>query len=282
MTDANKTTTHRRAAPRRLIEQLDRTGSALRTGLLALAGTALIGAAGLAQTPDLPPAEAGAILDRFAADYMNDPTFTRDWTFGVVVDGDWWTVELDREATRYAIRPGEPATPSFFYPAEGQTLAQIDRGEMAALTAMGKAFSTDYAPMDIDLMDGADFDPAILAFTFHFFTRGTPEIIHWREHETREVHGGNAGLIYYQPGFRSGFGYIMPGQHVNADERSRTNPFPTLIIFTGERAIARLDGVDHEVGDGDILFIPAGMSHEFLNPFDEPAEFLLFMFGEGA
>jgi hypothetical protein len=24
------------------------------------------------------------------------------------------------------------------------------------------------------------------------------------------------------------------------------------------------------------------MSHEFLNPFDEPAEFLLFMFGEGA
>ncbi len=254
----------------------------VKSGLLALAGAALLGSASLAQDAGIPEAEAGAILDRFAADYMNDPTFTRDWEFGLVIDGQWWTVTLDRAATRYTIRQGEPETPSFYYPAEGATLALVDRGEMAALTAMGKAFSSDYAPMDIDLMEGAGFDPAILAFTFHFFTRGTPEIIHWREHQTREVHGGNAGLIYYQPGFRSGFGYVMPGQHVNADERSRTNPFPTIIIFTGARAIARLDGVDHEVGDGDIIFIPAGMSHEFLNPFSEPAEFLLFMFGDGA
>ena len=43
-----------------------------------------------------------------------------------------------------------------------------------------------------------------------------------------------------------------------------------------------VNGVSLKVGDGQIVFIPAGMSHEFLNPFDEPAEFLLFMFGEGA
>ncbi|WP_203293775.1 cupin domain-containing protein [Maricaulis parjimensis] len=261
---------------------LNRLGLRLKTGLLALTGSALLASAGLAQDNPIAPAEAGAILDRFAADYMNDPTFSRDWEFGVVVDGNWWTVSLDHDTTSYTIRQGEPETPSFFYPAEGQTLAMVDRGEMAALTAMGKAFSSDYAPMDIDLMDGAGFDPAILGFTFHFFTRGTPEIIRWRDHATREVHGGNLGIIYYQPGLRSGFGYVMPGQHVNEDERSRTNPFPSMVIFTGERAIARLNGVDQEVGDGDIIFIPAGMSHEFLNPFDEPAEFLLFMFGEGA
>lgn len=249
----------------------------IRTTLAAAAASLSIIPAALAQSP-----EHGAILERFAADYMADPTFARDWAFGVVVDDDWWTVELDRENTRFRVRPGEPETPTFYYTAEGGTLGQVDRGEMAALTAMGKAFSTDYAPMDIELMEGAGFDPAILAFTFHFFTRGTPEIINWREHETRLVHGGNAGLVYYQPGFRSGFGYLMPGQHVNEDPRSRTNPFPTIIAITGNRAIARLDGVDHEVHDGQIIFIPAGMSHEFLNPYDQPAEFLLFMFGEGA
>ncbi|MFY0636585.1 cupin domain-containing protein [Maricaulis maris] len=223
-----------------------------------------------------------AILERFAADYLEDPTFQASAEFGVVVEGDWWTIAMDAEAGSYTVSHGEPESPTFYYTAEAETLTKVDRGEMAALTAMGKAFSTDYAPMDIELMEGANFDPAILALTFHFWTRGTPEIINWREHETREVHGGNAGLIYYQPGFRSGFGYVMPGQHVNADPRSRTNDFPTLIIFTGNRAVARIDGIDQDVGDGQMIFIPAGVSHEFLNPFDEPAEFLLFMFGEGA
>lgn len=222
------------------------------------------------------------ILERFAADYLEDPTFQSSTEFGVVVDGDWWTVSMDAEAGSYAVTHGEPASPTFYYTAESDALAQVDRGELAALTAMGKAFSSDYAPMDIELMDGAGFDPAILALTFHFWTRGTPEIINWREHATREVHGGNVGIIYYQPGFRSGFGNVMPGQHVNADPRSRTNPFPTLLIFTGNRAIARIDGVDQEIGNGQMLLIPAGVSHEILNPFDEPAEFLLFMFGDGA
>ncbi|MAC88623.1 cupin domain-containing protein [Maricaulis sp.] len=223
-----------------------------------------------------------AILTRFAADYLADPTFQVSTEFGVVVDGDWWTVSFNHDATSFSVSHGEPTTPTFYYTAEADTLAQVDRGEIAALTAMGKAFSSDYAPMDIELMDGAGFDPAILALTFHFWTRGTPEIINWRDQATREVHGGNVGIIYYQPGFRSGFGQVMPGQHVNEDPRSRTNGFPTLLVFTGNRAIARIDGVDQEVGNGQMILIPAGVSHEILNPFEEPAEFLLFMFGDGA
>jgi mannose-6-phosphate isomerase-like protein (cupin superfamily) len=243
-----------------------------------------LAAAVLTLTPNAASAQddTADILDRFATDYLDDMTFSRDVSFGVEVDGDMWSVELVQGAGTYSITHTTPAEPTFYYTVETETLGQIDRGEMTALTAMGKAFSTDVTPMDIEMMDGADFDPFILTFTFHFWTRGTPEIINFREVETRFIHGGNAALIYYQPGFRSGFGYLMPGQHANADPRSRTNPFPSLFIFTGGRATARLDGVDQEVGDGQILFIPAGMSHEFLNPYDEPAEFLLFMFGEGA
>ncbi|RKQ94194.1 cupin domain-containing protein [Maricaulis maris] len=249
----------------------------IRNGLIGLACSLALPMAAQAQDDD-----TREILTRFAADYLEDPTFQADVEFGVLVDGDWWTVALNHAEGDYSVRPGAPASPTFYYTAEAETLAKVDRGEMAALTAMGKAFSTDYAPMDIELMEGAGFDPIILSMTFHFWTRGTPEIINWREHETREVHGGNAGIIYYQPGFRSGFGYVMPGQHVNADPRSRTNDFPTLIVFTGNRAIARINGIDKEVGDGQMILIPAGMSHEFLNPFDQPAEFLLFMFGDGA
>jgi hypothetical protein len=31
-----------------------------------------------------------------------------------------------------------------------------------------------------------------------------------------------------------------------------------------------------------MLFVPAGVAHEFWNPYDEPAEGIMLMFGEGA
>ena len=189
---------------------------------------------------------------------------------------------MDHDAGSYRVTHAQPETPTLYFPATAEVLGQVDRGEMTALTAMVKAFSTDVSPMDMDLMEGADFDPAMLAQAFHFWTRGNPEIINFNDLQTRFVHGGNAGIFYYQPGFRSGFGYVMPGQHVNEDERSRTNEFETLIIFLDGRATARLNGVDQEVHGGQAIYIPAGMTHEFLNPYDEPAQFLLFMFGEGA
>tara|TARA_R110002073_G_scaffold43462_3_gene121009 strand:- start:4422 stop:5192 length:771 start_codon:yes stop_codon:yes gene_type:complete len=227
--------------------------------------------------------DTGAILDRFAADYLQDFTFNQSVEFGVLVDGDdWWTVSMDHDAGSYTVTQAQPQTPTLYFPATSEVLALVDRGEMTALTAMVKAFSTDVSPMDMDLMEGAAFDPGMLAQTFHFWTRGNPEIINFNDLQTRFVHGGNAAVFYYQPGFRSGFGYVMPGQHVNEDERSRTNEFETLIIFLEGRATARLNGVDQEVHGGQAIFIPAGMTHEFLNPYDEPAQFLLFMFGEGA
>ena len=227
--------------------------------------------------------DTAAILDRFAADYLQDFTFTQSLEVGVLVDGDdWWTVSMNHDAGSYAVTNAQPATPTLYFPATSEVLGQVDRGEMNALTAMVKAFSTDASPMDMDLMEGAAFDPGMLAQTFHFWTRGNPEIINFNDQETRFVHGGNAAVFYYQPGFRSGFGYVMPGQHVNEDPRSRTNEFETLIVFLNGRATARLNGVDQEVQGGQAIFIPANMTHEFLNPYDEPAQFLLFMFGEGA
>lgn len=224
-----------------------------------------------------------SILERYAADYVaNDVTFDADEEFGVEVNGEMWTVSLNHEARSYEVRPGDPSAPTFYYTATGDILERIDRGEISAYTAMVKAFSTDVTPMDIGLMDGAEFNPAILTHVFHFWTRGFPEVVNYAEQETREVHGGNAGIIYYQPGFRSGFGSVAPGQHVNEDPLSRTNPFPTLLIVTEGRMTARINGVDSEFSEGHFMIIPAEVSHEFLNPYDEDAHFFLFMFGEGA
>ncbi|WP_158291600.1 cupin domain-containing protein [Marinicauda algicola] len=250
----------------------------MRTIKAAACAALLAGAA----APALAQSEVGDMLDRFAADYMEDPTFTRDWLFGVEIGGEMWTLSLDRDTASYEIRRGTPPEPVFYFTGTPEIFERIGHGEITALTAMGRAFENDPVPFDIQLMDGAGFDPAILSFAFHFWTRGFPEILNYRELDTREIHGANGALIYYQPGFRSGFGHVAPGQHANEDPESRSNPFPTMFIVTEGRLIARIGGEDTEMEGGQLVIIPAGVDHEFLNPFGEPAYFFLFMFGEGA
>jgi mannose-6-phosphate isomerase-like protein (cupin superfamily) len=227
---------------------------------------------------------AEAILTRYAADYVvNDVTFLGDQEFGVQIAGEMWTVALEHESRSYLVRRGDPSAPTFYYTVDTlETLQRVDRGEISAYTNMAKAFSSDVTPMDIELMEGAGFDPAILTHVFHFWTRGFPEVVNYAEQDTRMTHGGNAGIIYYQPGFRSGFGNVAPGQHVNEDPRSQTNPFPTLLIVTEGWMTARINGVDTVFEEGQFMIIPAEVRHEFLNPYDTPAHFFLFMFGEGA
>lgn len=243
------------------------------------AAAALLGAL---TAPALAQHPVGEMLDRFAADYMEDPTFTEDWLFGVEIGGEMWTIALDHETTSYEIWNGTPPEPTFYFTGTPEIFERIGRGEITAMTAMGRAFQNDPVPFDIQLMDGAGFEPRILNFSFHFWTRGFPEILNYRELATRDIHGANGALVYYQPGFRSGFGNIAPGQHANEDPASRSNPFPTMFIVTEGRLIARINGQDTQMEGGQLMIIPAGVDHEFINPYDAPAYFFLFMFGEGA
>lgn len=55
-----------------------------------------------------------------------------------------------------------------------------------------------------------------------------------------------------------------------------------MIILIKGKVVAKLNGVDHIIEAGNAVFIPPGVTHEVLNPFDEAGEFILLMFGEGA
>lgn len=244
----------------------------------------IMGTSASAQTDE----ETKIILERFVQDYQNDPSRTEQ-TFGVEVDKQMWqvfTYGKEDPGKEPEIEKGSPKAPTFYYVTSLETLRLMDEGKLNAMTAGVKAFSTDYAPLDIEVMDGfqpgQEFVPEVLAFTFHFWTRGIPEIIPFGPHYTRTTHGAQAAIFYYDKGLRTGYGYIYPGQHANENPKSKTNPFPSMMIVTKGKIVARLDGLDHEIEHGNAFFIPAGMSHEVLNPYDEPGEFILLMFGEGA
>ena len=128
----------------------------------------------------------------------------------------------------------------------------------------------------------ADFLARFLPFTFHFWTRGFPERVPFDGGLSRVVHGVNVVTLYYQPGVRSGWLQIEKGQHCNRDPQDQTNPFPSMFIMLRGRAEAKIGGKQLAFPAGEMMLVPAGVTHEFWNPHDEPAEMIVFMFGQGA
>ncbi len=237
---------------------------------------------------------AEEILRSYVQDFQNDPAAAEPITFGIKIKdeahGEWQvTVGGKKDAAgKYPVELGRglPSKPSAIYTLDLVTLQRIDRGEINALTAMGKARASDPAPMDIDVMEGFQPTPEFLAafipLTFHFWTRGFPETVVFDKEHSREVHGANMVVLYYEKGLRSAWGQVEKGQRVNADPKDQVNPFPTMFICLKGRATVKVAGKEVMLRAGQMVFIPPGVSHEAWNPYDEPAEVILLMFGEGA
>jgi hypothetical protein len=228
------------------------------------------------------------ILESFVNDFRADPAaLDRGITFGIKVrdKGEWHVVADGKGGVE--LKSGMPPQPSLFYVTDFQTLRMIHRGEMSALTAMGRARLSDKPPLNFGFMPGFQPDADILGwganFTFHFWTRGIPETVRFGpDTRSRLVHGAQAKILYYEKGLRSGWYQIRKGQHVNADPGDQKNSFPTLVIMINGQARARIGGKSMELKKGTCIHIPSGITHEFWNDREEPAEFIIVMFGKGA
>ena len=254
--------------------------------------TFLLGAFLSASTQQIQVRPAEEILRSYVEDFRSDPAAAEPITFGIRIkgEGEWYVAVLGKKeeagSSQVELNKGLPSNPSVIYTLDLTTLRKIDSGDINALTAMGKARGSDPSPMDIEFMPGfkpdAGFFARFIPFTFHFWTRGFPEIVNFGKQHSREVHGANMVILYYQKGLRSGWGHIEKGQHINKDPKDQSNPFPTMAIGFRGKAVAKIGGKEVILQAGQMLFIPAGVSHEVWNPYDEPAEFILLMFGEGA
>jgi len=233
-----------------------------------------------------PPIEK--VLEDFVRDFKRDPAAgDRPVTFGIrIAEEGEWQVAIDGSG-RVELKSGLPASPAFYYVTDRQTLDLIHQNRISALTAMGRARMSDPAPMDLGFMEGfvpgPEFMGWIAEFTFHFWTRGIPEIVDFGpDTRSRTVHGAQAKVLYYREGLRSSWYQVRQGQHINAHPEDQTNPFPTLVIMTAGELSARIGGRALTLRKDSCLVIPAGVSHEFWNDNARPAEFIIVMFGEGA
>ena len=177
---------------------------------------------------------------------------------------------------------GRPADAIFTMSLE--TLQAIYSGELAPLTAMGKARASDPAPMEIDFPEGVDQSPEqlslALGFAQHFFNPTIPERIRFAEEHARIVHGGYAVALYYDSGVRSAWYRLRPGMQAN--EPGDTNPFPQAFIVITGRGRAQIGDRTIEIQAGESYLIPPNTEH-IAWPDDEQAlELIWLAWGEGA
>jgi mannose-6-phosphate isomerase-like protein (cupin superfamily) len=230
------------------------------------------------------------ILKRFTTDYAQDISLKKEVTFGIRVDDQMYSVHAipssQNTSAHVDLKKGNPENPTYYFKLDSKTLEKLDRGEWNGLTAQAKAFESDFAPLDMDVMvgfqPGPGFVPEILDVSFHFWTRGNPEIIPYGNNFTRFTHGADVTIFFYQPGLRSAWGSLKKGMHANQDPRSQINEFPSLVIFTQGKGVAKIGGKEITVQKGQAILIPAGVTHEFWNANEESLELVLLMFGEGA
>jgi hypothetical protein len=228
------------------------------------------------------------MLESFVNDFKADPAAREQAvTFGIKIreEGEWHVVVDGKGGVE--LKEGLPSQPSVFYVTDSQILRMIHKGKMSAMTAISRARMSEKTPLDFGFMEGFQPDPGFLGwavkFTFHFWTRGLPEIVDFGPDTcSRLVHGAQAKILYYEKGLRSGWYQIKKGQHINADPGDQKNPFPTLVIMIRGSARAKIGGKSIELKKGSFLHIPSGVTHELWNDGDEPAEFIIVMFGEGA
>jgi len=228
------------------------------------------------------------MLESFVEDFRKDPAAKeRQFTFGIKIkEKGSWKVVIDENGV-VELKSNMPDKPAPYYIIDYETLKLIYEKKMSALTAMGKAKMSDPAPMDFDFMEGFEPDSNMMGwlaeFTFHFWTRGVPEIVNFGEQtKSRFVHGGFAKILYYQEGLRSAWYQLKRGQHINKSPEDQINPFPTLIIMIKGETEAKIGGKHIILKKNNCLHIPAKVAHEFWNKKQEPAEFIIIMFGKGA
>lgn len=185
-------------------------------------------------------------------------------------------------------RLAEGAPPRFDlgFEADVSVLRRLDRDELSVLTALAQARGSDPTLLSLRLPEGFQWTPENRAFMlpllFHFWNREWPEVVRFGEAFTRQVHGANAAVLFYDRGFRSAWYQLKPGMHINADPQDQTNDYPQLIIVTRGRFHSRFDGQERRLSEGEAVFIPPGMRHEFWAGGSESAEFVFLAFGPGA
>ena len=242
------------------------------------------------------------ILQSFVESYKTDH-MAHTITFGVLVNDDWWYVESKRKQKGYkvgkekqytfhnfsphqvSLYKGKPNTPTwYFHFANKNVLDNIDQQKWTASTASAKSYGTDVVGLNIRDMKGFKTgikeDAIAYEVMEHFWKKGKAEITYFERDGSLPTHGVDHVGLYTMKDKRIGWFSIGPEKAANTGQGLDKGQVPNLFIITKGRGKAELGDEIVELKPGMSVFIPQYVKHVIYNPYEEPLEGIVVLFGD--
>ncbi len=242
------------------------------------------------------------ILQSFVESYKTD-VMAMSATFGIAVGDEWWYVKSMRREESYkvgkkkqytfhnfgphevSLHRGKPEQPAWYFQfANAGVLDKINSKFWTASTAAAKSTSEDKVGLDILVMDGYDFTHKDDAISYqileHFWKKDQIEITRFSRDSSLPSHGAALVALYTMKDKRIGWFSLGTDEAANADRNLDKGQVPNLMIFTKGKGKARFGDNEYDIEPGMSVFIGPYVKHVIYNPYDEPLEGILVLYGD--
>ncbi len=239
-----------------------------------------------------------SFVDSYQTDHMAHTT-----TFGIKVGEDWWYVTSKRKQEAYKVgkkkqytfhnfgphmvtlHQGQPDEPTwYFHFANKEVLKNIYTKKWTASTASAKSFGSDVVGLNIRDMEGhqSGIQKDALGYEVmeHFWKKDPVEITYFTRDASLPTHGADHVGLYTMKDKRIGWFTIGPEQAANTERGLDKGQVPNLFIITKGKGRAELGDEVVELRPGMSVFIAPYVKHVIYNPYDEPIEGILVLFGD--
>ncbi len=242
------------------------------------------------------------VLQRYVESYRNDPMAMSAY-FGIKVGDQWWNVHVQRQEEPYAvgskkqytfhnygphrveIKQGKPDTPTWFFRFDDRSvLDKIDQKIWTASTAAAKSTGADVVAFDIEDMEGYVSDQQDTAIGYltmeHFWKRDAVEVTYFSRDSSLPSHGAALVSLYTMKDKRIGWFSLGTDEAANSDRGLDKSQVPNLFIITKGRGKGQIADQEIDLEPGMSIFVPPYVKHILYNPYPEPLEGILVLYGD--
>ncbi|WP_305983037.1 cupin domain-containing protein [Roseivirga thermotolerans] len=246
---------------------------------------------------------ADAMIRDYVQAYADDPMAMNAY-FGIKVEEDWWTVKVERNERGYlvgksqkytfhemgphnvSVEKGKPSRPTwYFHCPDMSTLRSLYTNELTAGTASMRTRESDPQPLfgvaDMEGFSSGQGETALAYLTMeHFWKKGNGEVTPFGRDKSMETHGAMMVSLYTMKDKRIGWFSLGQMEVANAEEDIQSSQVPNLFIITSGKGKAVVNGEEMDIDKGMSFFVPPYIQHKLYNPYEEPLEGVLVLFGD--
>lgn len=242
------------------------------------------------------------MLESFVDSYRTDP-MALTANFGIAIGDQWWHVNSVRKEEAYQVGKnnqytfhnygpnqvslikGKPPTPTWYFQFANDTVFDnIYKEKWTASTAAAKSTAEDKVGLDIHTMEGYDFTHKVEAISYqvleHFWKKDEIEITRFARDNSLPSHGAALVALYTMKDKRIGWFSIGSEEAANADRNLDRGQVPNLMIFTKGKGKGQFGDEEFDIEPGMSVFVGPYVKHVIYNPYDEPLEGILVLFGD--